>query len=469
MLKKRLHTALKIIVCCFAAQVTHAQTITIPQDNITGQTDYSVQLGNGTFNTGLGIVPVINVQSTTATIPATNTGPSSPLPLSVVKIRLASVGGVILLGSTAEITLTTTAQSIYAALLSIGGGAILNNYRIQIAGNAWLAGTYATNNTYTSTILTGVNPSTQALQINVPGFLTAITSLPTTTVLHVNSLSFFRATAGISASNTVSYYTSVPTTVSMRATTAALSFATTKPYNQLPGTANVSLLNGNITDPLAGVSSVNLSTSDQLLTTSTGLPVVLTNNKSITSNIGITGANLTSNFLQAGTYTVPLVYTIAKPIAAYPATLSSVTMNTSAQVLIDDLSELIVQDPSVSLAFNTAATYKNGVTTQKPNHIKLSATVPYDVTVKASSNFLTSGTGVQIPVGVITIEGMPSQTGITPVVLSATAQKIISSANPGVDRLLNLQYRVPAAQTPNLLGKTAGTYSTTVTYTLVAP
>lgn len=469
MLKKRLYTALKIIVCCFAVQVTYAQTITIPQENITGQTDYSIQLGNGSFSTLVGLVPSISVQAATTTLPATSTGTFSPLPLSVVKIRLASVGGASVLGSTSEITLTNASQPIYAALLSIGGGAILNNYRIQIAGNAWLAGTYATNNVYTSTFLTSVTPSTQSLQINVPGFLTANTSLSATTLLRVNSLSFFRATAGISTSSTFSYYTSVPTTLSLRGTSGALSFSTTKPFNQLPATANINLLSANITDPLAGVSSVNLSTSDQLLTTSTGLPVVLTNNKSVTSNISITGANLKSNFVQAGTYTVPLVYTIAKPAAAYPVTLAPVTMNTSAQVLIDDLSELIVQDPSVSLTFNTVAAYKNGVTTQMPNHIKLSATVPYDVTVKASSNFLTSGTGGQIPVGVITIEGMPSQTGITPVVLSSTAQKIISSANPGIDRLLNLQYRVPAAQTTNLLGKTAGTYSTTITYTLVAP
>jgi len=166
---------------------------------------------------------------------------------------------------------------------------------------------------------------------------------------------------------------------------------------------------------------------------------------------------------------VPVVYTVSKTASSFPATLPSQTMNSSVQVNVSNLMELIVQDPSVTLTVNTTANYQQGVTTTKPNHVKVSSTVPYNVTVKASSSVLSSSGGVQIPVGVITIEGMTGQTGVTPIVLSASPQTIISSANPIVDRLLNLQYRIPSAQTSNLLNKTAGSYNTTITYTIVAP
>ncbi|PIH00828.1 hypothetical protein CS542_03415 [Pedobacter sp. IW39] len=61
---------------------------------------------------------------------------------------------------------------------------------------------------------------------------------------------------------------------------------------------------------------------------------------------------------------------------------------------------------------------------------------------------------------------MTGQTGIRQL-YSASPQTIITSANPTIDRLLNLQYRIPSAQTSNLLNKTAGSYNTTITYTIV--
>ncbi|PIH00829.1 hypothetical protein CS542_03420 [Pedobacter sp. IW39] len=48
---------------------------------------------------------------------------------------------------------------------------------------------------------------------------------------------------------------------------------------------------------------------------------------------------------------------------------------------------MIVQDPSVTLTVNCKLA---GVTTTKPNHVKVSSTVPYNVTVKASSSVLSS-------------------------------------------------------------------------------
>lgn len=448
------------------AQVT--VNLNLPQANITSQTDYSVEALNGTFSNGLGLLPFIYVAaSAPANVPSTTTTGNS-IPLTAVFIKLFSVGTTGVLSGTSEIGLTNSTQAIYTALLALGGGPITNTYRIKTSGNPWIAGTYTTTLNFTSILLTSVTPAAQTLTINVPAFITPNVTAPATTLLHVNSLPMFRSTSGVSSSSIFDYYTSVPTLLNLRASNSTFTFSTTYPYNQLPAAQNVNQVKANITDAQA-TAAISLSATDQPLTVTAGMPVIATNDKSITSVLNIPGATLSSNFVQAGTYTTPIVYTIAKTAAAYPAALTSATMNSSLQVLVDDMSELILQDASVSLVFNTAAIYKAGVTKQMPNHLKASATVPYDVTVKASSNFLTSGTGAQIPVGVITIEGMPSQTGITPVVLSSSPQKIISSANPGIDRFLSLQYRIPAAQTPNLLNKAAGNYTTTVTYTLVAP
>ena len=236
----------------------------------------------------------------------------------------------------------------------------------------------------------------------------------------------------------------------------------------MPAANNVSLMSSVLTGPYAGP-AINISSADQLLTSATGVPVVLTNKSALTSTLGISGANLSSNFVQAGTYTVPLVYTVSKTATSFPSTPISKTMNSNVQVNVSNLMEVVVLNSQIDLTVNTAAKYQQGVTTTVPNQARLSSTVPYNITVKASGPNLSSSGGVNIPVGVITIEGMPGQSGITPIVLSATPQTIITSGDPVIDRLLNLQYRIPATQTSNLLNKAAGRYDTTITYSIVAP
>lgn len=452
-------------------QHTYAQTnVSVSQAIIQAQADINTVAINGKLVVGLGVAPSIDAQPGAANIPATTTGTVATIPITNFFIKVLSINSLALLGGNNETQLSSAKTRIFTALAAVGGGDIQNNYRLVIAGTPWVAGTYTTPITFTANALLGAsitNP-VQQLNITVDAFITSRTALPSSTQLHVNSLALFRSTPGISNTATFDYYTSVPTVVNLKATAGTFAFSTTYPYNQLPAAINVNTVTATVSDLLA-TTPVSLSTIDQALTAATGLPVIATNIKSLTPSLSVSGANLKAGFVQAGTYTAGLTYTIAKLASAYPTTLASVPMTSSVQVLVDDMSELILNDASVSLAFSTAANYSQGITKQMPNHLKASSTVPYDVTVKASSNFFTSAAGGQIPVGVITIEGIPSQTGITPVVLSSTAQKIISSANPAIDRLLSLQYRIPASQTSNLLKKAAGNYTTTVTYTLVAP
>ena len=465
MLKKRLHTALSVIFCCFAVGNVNAQLIiNLPEANISGQTSYVVNLNSGASPL-LSLLSAVNVNAAGATLsPTPATLPALALAPSLIGMKVTSIGGVTLLSGANPIILSSASQNIYFVAVGLLSGTMLVDYTVSPLGVAWAAGSYATTLTFTGSI----TPPTPTLTLNIPAYITLNTLVPATTVLNVNSFAIFRSAAGVSAVSGNDYFTTVPTLFSLRASSGTFTFSTTQPYNQLPAANSVNLMGAVLSGTYAG-SAINLSASDQLLTAATGIPVIITNKSILSSTLSISGANLKSNFVQAGTYTVPVVYTVSKTASSFPATLPSQTMNSSVQVNVSNLMELIVQDPSVTLTVNTTANYQQGVTTTKPNHVKVSSTVPYNVTVKASSSVLSSSGGVQIPVGVITIEGMTGQTGVTPIVLSASPQTIISSANPIVDRLLNLQYRIPSAQTSNLLNKTAGSYNTTITYTIVAP
>lgn len=461
MLKKKLHTALSILICCSTAIGTHAQiAVTIPANNITGQLDYTLSAAaSGTAGT-LGLGGTIKVSSTTANIPATSSGTSSPLPLSVVYIKAISIGGVSLLGSTTEVNLTQVAQTTYATVLGLGGGAFTADYRMAIAGNAWLAGIYTTPITYTN-----VTPASPTLSITVPGLITLNTVVTNPTTMTVNALSAFRSGGGASATNTFDYYSTVPTDITLKSTGSTFSFSTTQLFNSTPVVAS-SQLSSLLSGAYAG-SAINLSTTDQAISTASSVPVVVTNKNSFTNTLSISAANLKSSFAQAGTYTLPIVYTVAKKSSAYPLTLTSGTMNSSVQVTVTKMSELTIPASTVNLSFNSAAAYSQGLTAVMPNPITVSSTVPYNVTVRSSGNFISGANS--IPAGVVTIEGIPAQTGITPVQLSTTATALFTGANPEIDRALNLQFRVPASQTTNLLNKPVGTYNATVTFTIVAP
>lgn len=449
-----------MLLCCFTTAATYAQaTVTIPAINITGQSDYTTTVPNGTAN-AIFLLGSITIKSTTANFPATTAGTSAPLALGVVNPRVNSVGGISLLGGSTEVILSQTAQTIYSTVLGLGTGPLTVDYRIAIAGTAWLAGTYSTPVTFT-----GVTPATQDLTVVVPAILTLNTTAVSPTTISVNALSAFRTGGGASATNVFDYFSTVPTDISLRSTASTFSFATTQLFNSTPVVSSgklSSLLSGAYAGPAIG-----LSTTNQAISAASSVPVVVTNKNSHTNTLSISAADLKANFVQAGTYTLPVVYTIAKNSSAYPSVLASLTMNNSVQVNVAKMSELTIPASIVNLNFTTAAAYSQGVTFAMPNPVTVSSTVPYGVTVKTSGNF-TSGAN-SIPASVVTVEGAPGQTGVNSVILSTTAQNLFTGADPVIDRGINIQFRVPNTQTVNLLNKPAGTYNATVTFTIVAP
>ena len=136
--------------------------------------------------------------------------------------------------------------------------------------------------------------------------------------------------------------------------------------------------------------------------------------------------------------------------------------------MVSDLSEIIANQSTVNLTFSTASHYQNGVNQDMPAHLKLSKTTPYNVYVRATSANFASGVN-SVPLNVMRIGPMPGQTGMQTVTLSATAQQLINGADPVIDRSLNIRYSIPASETSKLLNKPAGTYTTNIIFSFVAP
>jgi|GEM_PF-335223 len=456
LLKKIIYTAIPVfLLCCFVVKSTTAQvTFNLTDAQITGQQDQTISQASGSFLGSL-LLGSLDYASTTGTGNFVTTAGSPDLPLSVAHVRVNSIGTINLGGARPEITLSSQSQSLYAWLLNIGAGALTLNFRLGIAGTAWNAGTYTSVNSLTYT-----TPATQTLTINVPSFLTVNTS-PANVVLNVASLANFRS-GSLTGSHSFDHSTSLATDLKLKSNLPSFTFSTTHPKIADPAvTANS--VQAALTSPTGG-STISLAATDQAL--STNIPVQATNRRSMTTQFSVNAASLKASIAQAGTYTLPLSYTLAKHTTANGTALSASTPAT-LQIVVPRLFEFIVPMADVLLNINSVSTYRNGVTVVSAPFM-LSSTVPYNLSVSASGDF-TNGSGATIPANTVVVEGIASETGVVTVALTNTAQTLISGASPVIDRNLRLQYRIPADRTTNLLGKTAGTYQSTITYTFTAP
>ncbi|WP_158826070.1 hypothetical protein [Mucilaginibacter lacusdianchii] len=149
--------------------------------------------------------------------------------------------------------------------------------------------------------------------------------------------------------------------------------------------------------------------------------------------------------------------------------VTALTYNMPLNIVVKDLTELKVNQSTVDLSYKFANDYINGIYIDIPNHLAISKTTPFDVYVKASNNTLSMG-GSTIPVGLITLSPTPDvKRSFNAITLSATPQKLLSGAMPVIDKQLNVRFAISAENTKQLLGKAAGDYATTITYSIVAP
>ncbi len=185
------------------------------------------------------------------------------------------------------------------------------------------------------------------------------------------------------------------------------------------------------------------------------------NNQGQSVAFSITSANLLSQFVQTGNYTVPLTLTTsdarASPIAGQ-ATNSTLTVN------VADMQSLVVNDAVTTITLNSIANYQ-GVSQSQPNHLTVSSTSPWSLAVKTAASTLT-GAGSDIPAGFITAGNTPGQTLLTAAMLSSANQTITSAQPPVIARTVGVLYSISAANAAQLISKPSDTYTTTVTYVL---
>lgn len=391
------------------------------------------------------------------------------IPLNRVNIRLLSINGLQLLGIHTEVPLTTADQAIYVGVLgaNLASGPIAANARIPVAGFIWKQGLYASNISFSvgGVLIPGsIAPSSQALNIQVPGFISVQPSLAKVSIL-VNDLNYYRSTGVISVNQIIPVSTTVPYVPSIRAEGSQFNFSTSFPYNDLP-LSPVSA----ITVGLASIPSgtpVVLSTSDQSLTAASG--VALTgNNQVLTNTYSINAVQLKNSFLQAGTYSVPLTYSHNESVVGNPAGVPQAQATGGLEVLVSDLVEIVASQQIINLDFNTALDYVNGVSVDIPTHLRISKTTPYNLTVRSTSSAFNS-LGNNIPLSVMRIGPSAAQTGMNTVTLSGTAQPLIDNANPVIDRSFGVRFSIPVSQTEKLLGKPSGSYSADIIFSIVAP
>ncbi|ALM47790.1 hypothetical protein AMR72_02065 [Flavobacterium psychrophilum] len=160
----------------------------------------------------------------------------------------------------------------------------------------------------------------------------------------------------------------------------------------------------------------------------------------------------------------------------------SKTGTTTLNVNLGSVLAIEVANPSVTIQMTTAAHLRDGNSSSElSDHVKVTATEGYTVTVQASTD-LTNG-GVEIPVSTVKIKTekgsylgasgstAPTTTPTFPTTepaLSATAPVQIIESSTGDFRGFNVTYTIPAEETPAYLDKATGVYTTTLTYTIAA-
>lgn len=158
-------------------------------------------------------------------------------------------------------------------------------------------------------------------------------------------------------------------------------------------------------------------------------------------------------------------------IAISLAAAGKVAAQTGTALMTTNLSSVLFMTVSSAPTFNfaTASDYANGITLTGPSAgtIIVSSSLAYDISVKAASAMVSnSASGAGIPVSDFTVDVLPGSggTSINAVNLSTTDQLVVDEGTPSILKTLDLEYKANGGT--NFLGKPAGSYNTTLTYTL---
>ncbi|MGV8094385.1 MAG: hypothetical protein AB2L24_21220 [Mangrovibacterium sp.] len=155
--------------------------------------------------------------------------------------------------------------------------------------------------------------------------------------------------------------------------------------------------------------------------------------------------------------------------AAHAQTSDEVTLNVTL-VAAQSISVNATQK-TVTLTFDDATDYQNGVTSEQASHLEVSSTGLFQVKVNTSTEDLVYDDENNIPVSTVTVTPVYASgtdpdpdADATGVSLSTTATTILDSDDGTAQTFYNVTYF--ASGGADYINKSAGTYTTTVTYTI---
>lgn len=152
-------------------------------------------------------------------------------------------------------------------------------------------------------------------------------------------------------------------------------------------------------------------------------------------------------------------------------------VTTNVNLILEDVISFetgsVANGGAVDFTYSTPGDYNSTKTANVPTSLIVTSTKSFDIKAKANGENFTDGTN-DIPVDVLTIRSLEGGTTTMngtheEIELSTSDQNIISGADFGSELVLELEYEIPVQKSlDHILGKPAGTYTQTVTYTATA-
>lgn len=161
-------------------------------------------------------------------------------------------------------------------------------------------------------------------------------------------------------------------------------------------------------------------------------------------------------------------------LAAFTRTQAQTTGDVTLNVELNAVQSITI-NPSfttTTLTYSTASHYTNGVTTaEQTNAITIFSTSPYTVTVVANQDLTKEAATIPVSNVEITpsMTSKPAEVTLTTRAISKTTPGTIISSTVGtLSHIYHLVYSTANSTKTDFLGKAAGTYTATLTFTLTA-
>ena len=150
-------------------------------------------------------------------------------------------------------------------------------------------------------------------------------------------------------------------------------------------------------------------------------------------------------------------------------------VNTSVNIILADVIamdiETVASGGTVDSNYVNTTDYNSSKNVTVPNSLVIISSKNFDVKVKSEGANFVSGANV-IPVDILQVKAVAGGSlmgTMNEVTLSTTNQVLVGNASSGAKQSLNIAYSISAKNASKvLLGKPAGTYTQTVTYTATA-